>query len=286
MRLHLSLSHSTRCSRQSSLVGHFRSEDVNVAVAHVLLVKALLGAVSLLNRLQHHQRVASGLPVRLVEDDVALSDSEVGEEVADLAHRRVERKAADLHCRVAVLLSHVIRKANEALRGVVMLSGLVVVTGVVVVSVRLVRVEVLLALALIVASAATTTVSTAAAIAATASSVLVLARTAFSEVLAEVVVISIRDGKQLNEATTDVLLVPVVVGILCVFGSSKGDNSFPRVLAVLVFADFYRVLNKVVAVEELLDVVVGDGVGETDHLQAGLLAVGFGLATRSYLNRV
>lgn len=80
-----------------SLLGDLGREDVNVAGTNILLVQSLLGTLSLFDALEHHQCVASGLVVGLVQDDVALGNTEVSEELPDFAHRSVERKAADLH---------------------------------------------------------------------------------------------------------------------------------------------------------------------------------------------
>ena len=161
------------------------------------------------------------------------------------------------------MLGDVVRESNKALVArllalavaMVLLIERARVLGLIVGLLRL-RVEVLLVATLVAATASTSTVSTTASAAASAAVKFVLIGTTICEALAEVVVVRVSDGKKLNKAAADVLLVLVVVGVLSVLMGRKSDNSFAGALAIGVFADFDGVLDQIVAVEELLDVVI------------------------------
>jgi len=77
-------------------------ENIDVPVADVLLVKSLLGTVSLFIILEEYESVTSGLAVRPVDNDVFLADTEISEEIADLTHISRVRKTTHLEASVAV----------------------------------------------------------------------------------------------------------------------------------------------------------------------------------------
>jgi len=250
----------------------FGVEHIDVAGAEMLAVKVFLGAAGLTVTLEEDEGVAGGAAIGNVDNDITLSDAEVTEEVTDLTNASGVGQGAELQALVLVFLVHVVGETGAlGVARALGLANLIVVSLVATASTATTTASTIREL--LVSTSTTAAVATAA-----SSSTFVTATVSIgraielsSLVLFESNVLSIGDLEELDPSSSNVLLVAIAESHLAVFVVVEQDASLTGQLAIGHLADFDGVFVEAKAVEELNNVVMGDGVGETTHLHSSLL---------------
>ena len=96
-----------------SLLG-IGEKHVNISLANVLSVQSLLCALCLFLTFKEHQCIPGRGTVLFVNDNITLSNSEVAEEISDLAYISRERKSAHLEASKLVVFSDEVGKTHVA----------------------------------------------------------------------------------------------------------------------------------------------------------------------------
>ena len=267
VRYSRSLTRATISSRSSELW----EAQVHVSAAEILLVHRVLGTLSLSVTLEEDESVASGPAVVQIDGDVALSNTEVLEELTNVLGRSREWETTHLERLESVLSVDEVAEAD----GVTAATATTTIAAILVVAVAgssatVATVVATAATASATATSAATTAAVAAIVATT--TVVVAAALVLGDLLAlKAIVLLVGDLDELDPTGADVLLIEPLVCGSAVVGVVETNDSLTSELAVGHLSNLDGVIDDFVSREEVDDIVALHGEWESLHLDSEVL---------------